>query len=96
MLSAQNLSRALTELGELGYLRIGLDSQGSETIETTRVSRPLALVLGAEGKGLRRLTREHCDALVRLDMPGAIKSLNVSNACAVALALVSQKLNRTD
>ena len=92
--SVGNLSRALTELGELGYLRIGLDSQGSETIGATRVSRPLALVLGAEGKGLRRLTREHCDALVRLDTPGAIKSLNVSNACAVALALVNQKLNR--
>ena len=93
--SVGNLARALTELGELGYLRIGLDSLGSETIDATRVARPLALVLGAEGKGLRRLTREHCDALVRLDTPGAIKSLNVSNACAVALALVNQKLNQT-
>ena len=90
--SVVNLSRALTELGELGYLRIGLDSEGARTIDATPVSRPLALVLGAEGKGLRRLTREHCDVLARLDMPGAIKSLNVSNACAVALALVNQKL----
>ena len=90
--SVVNLARALTELGELGYLRIGLDSEGSQTIDATPVSRPIALVLGAEGKGLRRLTREHCDVLARLDMPGAIKSLNVSNACAVALALVCQKL----
>jgi len=90
--SVVNLSRALNELGDLGYVRIGLDSQGSQSIEDVPISRPLALVLGAEGKGLRRLTREHCDVLARLEMPGAIKSLNVSNACAVALTLVHQKL----
>jgi 23S rRNA (guanosine2251-2'-O)-methyltransferase len=90
--SVVNLARALNELGDLGYLRIGLDSEGAQTIDNLEASRPLALVLGAEGKGLRRLTREHCDVLVRLDMPGPIKSLNVSNAFAVALALVCQKL----
>jgi 23S rRNA (guanosine2251-2'-O)-methyltransferase len=50
------------------------------------------LVLGAEGPGLRRLTRERCDTIARLDLPGAIKSLNVSNACAAALALINERV----
>ena len=87
-----NLARALQELSEMGYLRIGLDSQGSINFDAAPVSGQVVLVLGAEDKGLRRLTREHCDVLARLNMPGAIKSLNVSNACAVALTLVSQRL----
>ena len=87
-----NLARALDKLGEAGFLRVGLDSEGTESLEKTRLSRPTVLVLGAEGKGLRRLTRERCDVLARLDMPGAIKSLNVSNACAIALTLVHAAL----
>ena len=87
-----NLARALEELGDMGYLRVGLDSEGPTAFEAVELRRPLALVLGAEDKGLRRLTRENCDVLARLDMPGAIKSLNVSNACAVTLALASQRL----
>ena len=87
-----NLARALEELAQMGYWRIGLDSDGETTIEAAPVRRPLALVLGAEDKGLRRLTRENCDVVARLDMPGAIKSLNVSNACAVALTLARQRL----
>jgi 23S rRNA (guanosine2251-2'-O)-methyltransferase len=90
--SVVNLARALHELADLGYWRVGLDSDGPQPLESVALSRPLALVLGAEGKGLRRLTRENCDALARLDMPGAIKSLNVSNACAVALTIASAKL----
>jgi len=91
-----NLARALDELGRMGYWRVGLDSEGETAFEAAPVSRPLALVLGAEDKGLRRLTRERCDALARLDMPGAIKSLNVSNACAVALTLARQRLSAQD
>jgi 23S rRNA (guanosine2251-2'-O)-methyltransferase len=89
-----NLARALEQLGAAGYLRVGLDSEGPESLEKTPLTRPTALVLGAEGKGLRRLTREKCDALARLDMPGAIKSLNVSNACAVALTLARAALEK--
>ena len=90
-----NLARALEELAQMGYWRVGLDSDGDTTFEAAPVRRPVALVLGAEDKGLRRLTRERCDAVVRLDMPGAIKSLNVSNACAVALTLAQQRLSAT-
>ena len=87
-----NLARALEKLGDRNYLRVGLDSEGPASLEDTPLSRPLALVLGAEGKGLRRLSRENCDVLARIDMPGAIKSLNVSNACAVALTIARMKL----
>ena len=90
--SVANLARALAEMGDMGYWRIGLDSDASIRLIDETLARPLALVLGAEGRGLRRLTRERCDRLARLDLPGAIKILNVSNACAVALALVSERL----
>ena len=82
-----NLARALEQLGDLGYWRVGLDSEAPAVFGAEPLPRPLALVLGAEDKGLRRLTREKCDELARLELPGAISSLNVSNACAIALAL---------
>jgi 23S rRNA (guanosine2251-2'-O)-methyltransferase len=85
LITVGNLSQALMALGERGFWRIGLDSEGDVSLPQALNRPPLALVLGAEGKGLRRLTRERCDVLARLDMPGAIKSLNVSNAAAVAL-----------
>ena len=94
LIAVTNLARALDKLGDYGFFRIGLDSEGATSLDTLPVSSPLALVLGAEGQGLRRLTREKCDALARLDMPGPLKSLNVSNACAVALALVTARSNQ--
>jgi 23S rRNA (guanosine2251-2'-O)-methyltransferase len=88
IVSVVNLARALERLGDSGYLRLGLDSEAELSLTKAPLRWPIALVLGGEGKGLRRLSRENCDFLVRLDMPGAIKSLNVSNACAVALSLL--------
>jgi len=85
LIRVKNLAHALDELSELGFFRIGLDSGHSEPLEAVAPTNKTALVLGAEGKGLRRLTREKCDVLARIAMPGAIKSLNVSNAAAVAL-----------
>ncbi len=81
----RNLGDALQDLGERGVLRIGLDSDGAADLRAVAPRRPMALVLGAEGKGLRQRTRETCDIVARLEMPGAIRSLNVSNAAAIAL-----------
>jgi len=86
-----NLARALREIADHGFIIFGLDSEHAEPIESAPPSEKSALVLGAEGRGLRRLTRETCDHLVRLDMPGEIKSLNVSNAAAVALYALTRK-----
>ena len=87
-----NLARSLEQLASQGYWLIGLDSAGETDLEDAPLRAPVALVLGAEGKGLRRLTRERCDIMARLDMPGPIKSLNVSNACAVALSILQRRL----
>lgn len=87
----RNLGDALVALGERGYLRVGLDSEGPVELERVEARRPLVVVMGAEGKGLRARTRELCDVLARLDMAGAIKSLNVSNAAAIALYALTRK-----
>src|SRR6202140_3544865 len=92
LVTVQNLARALTELNDQGFMTVGLDSQGSENLGAMTLRQPLALVLGAEGKGLRQLTRETCTAVARLDMPGEIKSLNVSNAAVLALYIGASRL----
>ena len=92
LVTVQNLARALTTLNERGFMTVGLDSEGSENLSSTALREPLALVLGAEGKGLRQLTRETCSVVARLDMPGLIKSLNVSNAAVLALYIGATRL----
>lgn len=84
-ITVRNLAEALQELHNLGFTSFGLDSEGEYPLETALTGEKIALVLGAEGKGLRKKTRENVCALTRIDMPGNIKSLNVSNAATIAL-----------
>jgi 23S rRNA (guanosine2251-2'-O)-methyltransferase len=91
-IEVQNLARTLEEIGTMGFTRVGLDSEGTAELEDAVAGDRIALVLGAEGKGLRRLTQETCDTVARLSLPGAIVSLNVSNAAALALYVASRHL----
>jgi len=84
-----NLARALEEIGEAGFWRIGLTGDAATDLNEALGPPRVALVLGAEGPGLRLNTREHCDALARLPISDAVESLNVSNAAAVALYAAS-------
>jgi 23S rRNA (guanosine2251-2'-O)-methyltransferase len=86
-----NLARALEEIGEAGFWRIGLAGDTESLLADALGPPRVALVLGAEGPGLRHNTREHCDALARLPISDAIESLNVSNAAAVALYAASSR-----
>ncbi len=89
MISVQNLARALDTLGERGFLVVGLDSAGNDDLAALALPAPLALALGSEGRGLRQGIRARCHHLARLDLPGAIKSLNVSNAAALGLFIAT-------
>jgi 23S rRNA (guanosine2251-2'-O)-methyltransferase len=90
LVEAGNLDRALQRLKEAGFWCIGLDAAAERGIADARLDRRLALVMGAEGSGLRRLTAARCDLLVRLPTRGPIATLNVSNAAAVALYELSR------
>jgi 23S rRNA (guanosine2251-2'-O)-methyltransferase len=80
-----NLARALDELERLGWRAVGLAGDASDPLDAVLDARPVVLVLGSEGEGLRRLVGEHCDTLARIAMPGGFESLNVAAAAAVAL-----------
>ena len=83
--SVTNLARAIDMLKERGIWVVGTDAEALQTLYGADLRRPLAMVLGAEGAGMRRLTRERCDFLVRIPMAGQVESLNVSVAAGVAL-----------
>ena len=85
LIEVRNLGDTLELLKRRGMRVLGFDSEAPAPLAPRGGGEALAIVLGAEGKGLRQRTRELCDEMVRLDMPGPIKSLNVSNAAAIAL-----------
>jgi 23S rRNA (guanosine2251-2'-O)-methyltransferase len=85
MVRVVNLARAIEGIKQAGFWCLGLAGEADKTLAEANPSGRIALVLGAEGTGMRRLTREHCDQLLRLPTGGAIDQLNVSNAAAVAL-----------
>lgn len=86
-----NLARALEEIAEAGYWRIGLAGNADATLAEALPTGPVALVLGAEGEGMRHNIMQHCDALARLPITDAMESLNVSNAAAIALYAVATR-----
>lgn len=88
---ATNLARALADLKENGYWCVGLDARAPQTLAQTDLSGRVALVLGSEGEGLRRLVKESCDLLARIPISGEMESLNLSNAAAVALYEVARR-----
>jgi 23S rRNA (guanosine2251-2'-O)-methyltransferase len=88
-----NLARALDDMAEAGYWRIGLTGHADATLAAALPAGPVALVLGAEGEGMRHNIEQHCDALARLPISEAMESLNVSNAAAISLYAIA---TRTD
>lgn len=86
-----NLAATLEDLKEEGFWVLGMDGHATTTLEATPHYEKTVLVMGAEGAGMRRLTRELCDVLVRLPISDKIESLNVSNACAIALYALARK-----
>jgi 23S rRNA (guanosine2251-2'-O)-methyltransferase len=85
MARVANIARFLKALQDLNVWIIGADERGPATLYESNLTGSVALVMGAEGRGLRRLTREHCDSLVRLPMRGSVESLNISVAAGICM-----------
>lgn len=95
IVQAKNLARALDEIRDAGIWIAGLDAAATQTVFEADVGGPIAIVVGSEGEGMRRLTRERCDFFLRIPMQGAIESLNASVAGAIALyEVVRQRLEK--
>jgi len=86
-----NLSRAIQKLQKAGYWTVGLAGEADDVIYDARLTGPTAVVMGSEGKGMRRLVRESCDQLIKIPMPGSVESLNVSVATGVALFEINRQ-----
>ena len=86
-----NLSRAIKQLKDAGFWTVGMDGYAQTTIDKMNKSGKIALIMGSEGKGMRRLVEENCDTTVRLPISDKVESLNVSTAAAIALYEVSKK-----
>jgi 23S rRNA (guanosine2251-2'-O)-methyltransferase len=93
-LLATNLARVLRRLKEQGIWLAGTSDQASQDIHQAPLDGPLALVMGSEGKGMRRLTAELCDFLVRIPMQGTVSSLNVSVATGVCLFEINRQRSK--
>lgn len=96
LIRVANLARALAEIGGAGFCRIGLEGEAADRLEDANTGGACALVLGAEDRGLRRLTRDNCDLVCRIATTGAIASLNVSNAAAIALHTMTWRRSATE
>ena len=86
-----NLARALEEIAEAGFWRIGLTGHASQTLAQAMGTQRICIVLGAEGEGMRQNTEAHCDELAKLPISPKVESLNVSNAAAIALYAVAAR-----
>ncbi len=91
LIAAQNLNSFLADLKKLGYWSVGLDGEAKTDISASKNYHPIALVLGSEGEGIRRLVKENCDLLVKINIHPEVESLNASNAAAIAMYEVSRK-----
>ncbi|MGE0252108.1 MAG: 23S rRNA (guanosine(2251)-2'-O)-methyltransferase RlmB [Dongiaceae bacterium] len=85
LLHVVNINRAIEQLKEANFWAVGMDGEAPQTLAEAQLSGKLVLILGAEGEGMRRLTREACDLIVKLPISSQMESLNVSNAAAIAL-----------
>ena len=90
LIAANNLNSCLADLKQLGYWSVGLDGEAKTYISKAKDYQPIALVLGSEGDGIRRLVKENCDLLVKISINSEVESLNASNAAAIAMYEISK------